>query len=54
MAKWLFFWPNTIIIAHSSMGCTFDAALAGGTQIKSEEMTMGIKAAIDKEADAAR
>lgn len=52
-AKWLFFRPNTIIITHGRRGCTFDAALAGGTEIKSEEMTVGIKAAIDKEADAA-
>lgn len=53
MAKWLFFWLNTIIITHGYRGCTFDATLAGGTEIKSEEMTVGIKAAIDKEADAA-
>lgn len=53
MANWLFFWPNTIIITHSYRGCTFDAALAGGTEIKSEEITVGIKAAIDKKADAA-
>lgn len=53
MAKWLFFWPNTIIIAHGCRGCTFDSVLAGGTEIKSEEMTVGIKAVIDKEADAA-
>lgn len=52
MAKWLFFWPNTIIITHGCRGCTFDAALAGGTEIKSEEMTVGIKVVIDKEADA--
>lgn len=52
VAKWLFFWPNTIIITHGCRGCTFDAALAGGTEIKSEEMTVGIKGAIDKEADA--
>ena len=52
-AKWLFFRPNTIIITHGRRGCTFDAALAGGTEIKSEEMAVGIKAAIDKEADAA-
>lgn len=53
MAKWLFFWPNTIIIAHSCRGCTFDSVLAGGTEIKSEEVTVGIKGGIDKEADAA-
>lgn len=34
------------------MGWTIDATLAGGTEIKSEEMTVGIKAALDKKADA--
>lgn len=53
VAKWLLFWPNTIIITHVSRGCTFDAVLAGGREIKSEEMTVGIRVAIDKEADAA-
>lgn len=50
-AKWLFFWPNTIIITHRCRGCTFEAGLAGGTEIKREEMTVGIRAVLDKEAD---
>lgn len=50
-AKRLFFWPNTIIITHASRECTFDATQAGGTEIKSEEMTVGIKASRDKESD---
>lgn len=29
-AKWLFFWPNTIMITRGCRGCTFDAASAGG------------------------
>lgn len=52
LAKWLFIWLNTIIITHGCRGCTFDATLAGGTEIKSEEMNVGTKAMIDKEADA--
>lgn len=51
VAKWLFFRPNTIIIAHGCRGYTTYAALAGGTEIKSEEMTVRIKAVLDKEAD---
>lgn len=49
MAKRLFFWPNTIIITHSSRGCTAYTAQAGGTEIKSEEMTVRIKAVLDKD-----
>lgn len=46
------FRPNTIIITHGFRRCIFQATLVGvrgaETEIKSEEMTAGIKVAVDK------